>query len=118
EACTVPMDVWNKTGKDLPPFLQRLHPDHKERVREIFWNGIRSGDGWTFEAPFLHSADGKYHWHIDRAVPLRDADGKVIRFVGSCADIDGLKQAEERSRKAFEEVAALKAQLEIENTYL
>lgn len=118
EACTVPMDVWNKTGKDLPPFLQRLHPDHKERVREIFWNGIRSGDGWTFEAPFLHSADGKYHWHIDRAVPLRDADGKVIRFVGSCADIDDLKQAEERSRKAFEEVAALKAQLEIENTYL
>src|SRR5690606_31527575 len=34
------------------------------------------------------------------------------------ADIDDLKQAEERSRKAFEEVAALKAQLEIENTYL
>lgn len=118
ESCTVPIEIWNTTGTDLPPFLQRLHPEHKERVRKIFWEGIRSGNGWTFEAPFLHSDDGEYHWHIDRAVPLRDAEGEVIRFVGSCADIDDLKQAEERSRKAYEEVAALKAQLEIENTYL
>lgn len=118
ESCTIPIEIWNKTGSELPPFLQRLHPDHKNRVRKIFWEGIRSGNGWTFEAPFLHSQDGEYHWHIDRAVPLRDADGNVIRFVGSCADIDDLKKAEEESRRAFEEVAELKARLEIENTYL
>lgn len=118
EYCTAPLEAWNKSGTDLPPFLSLLHPDHKERVRKIFWEGITSGKGWTFEAPFLHASDRKYHWHIDRAVPLRDDVGKVVRFVGSCADIDELKQAQERSRQAYEELAALKAQLEIENTYL
>jgi transcriptional regulator with GAF, ATPase, and Fis domain len=117
EACLAPLAVWNKGGSDLPPFLTGLHPDHKESVRKIFWDGIRSGRGWTFEAPFLHSSDGKYHWHLDRAVPLRDKQGKVVRFVGTCADIDELKQAERKNMKAYQEIAALKARLERENTY-
>src|SRR6201984_1367724 len=78
------------TLSDLPPLLSCLRPDHKERVSQIFWDGVRSGRGWTFEAPFLH-ADGSYHWHFDRAVPVRDAQGKVLRFVGSSSDIQELR---------------------------
>ena len=88
--CTAPLKAWRKTPGDLPPFLSVLHPDHKERVSHIFWDGVRSGGGWTFEAPFRH-ADGSYHWHFDRAVPVRDAQGKVLRFVGSSSDIQELK---------------------------
>jgi PAS domain S-box-containing protein len=90
ECCTAPPETWRRTPSDLPPFLAGLHPDYKERVSHIFWDGIRSGAGWTFEAPLLH-ADGSYHWHLDRAVPVQDAGGKVIRFVGSSADIEELK---------------------------
>jgi PAS domain S-box-containing protein len=89
--CTAPLEAW-RTPSGLPPFLSVLHPDHKERVSNIFWNGVRSGRGWTFEAPFLH-ADGSYHWHFDRAVPVRDAQGKVLRFVGCSADIHELRSA-------------------------
>src|SRR4029077_9864343 len=81
---------WRKNPGDLPPFLSVLHPDHQERVSRIFWDGVRSGGGWTFEAPFLH-ADGSYHWRFDRAVPVRDAQGKVLRFVGSSSDIQELR---------------------------
>jgi len=88
--CTAPLKAWRKTPGDLPPFLSVLHPDHKEHVSHIFWDGVRSGGGWTFEAPFRH-ADGSYHWHFDRAVPVRDAQGKVLRFVGSSSDIQELK---------------------------
>src|SRR4029077_9767381 len=88
--CTAPLETWRKNPGDLPPFLSVLHPDHKEPVSRIFWDGIRSGGGWTFEAPFLH-ADGSYHWHFDRAVPVRDAQGKVLRFVGSSSDIQELR---------------------------
>ncbi len=102
DECTVPFDLWNKSGSDLPPFLSRLHPEHKERVRKIFWDGIRSGEGWAFEAPFLHASDGKYHWHLDRAVAVRDEQGAVVRFVGTCADVDELKRAEERHRILLE----------------
>jgi PAS domain-containing protein len=88
--CTAPLKTWRKNPGDLPPFLSVLHPDHKERVSHIFWDGVRSGRGWTFEAPFLH-ADDSYHWHFDRAVPVRDAQGKVLRFVGSSSDIQELR---------------------------
>jgi PAS domain-containing protein len=90
--CTAPLETLRKDRGDLPPFLSVLHPDHKERVSHMFWDGVRSGGGWTFEAPFLH-ADGSYHWHFDRAVPARDAQGKVLRFVGSSSDIHELRSA-------------------------
>jgi PAS domain S-box-containing protein len=90
--CTAPLETWRKNPGDLPPVLSVLHPDHKERVSHIFWDGVRSGGGWTFEAPFLH-ADGSYRWHFDRAVPVRDAQGKVLRFVGSSSDIQELRSA-------------------------
>ena len=106
ETCTAPRAAWNKSGSDLPPFLAPLHPDHKERVRAIFWNGIRSGQGWAFEAPFRH-IDGRYHWHQDRAVPVYGTGGDLLRFVGTCADIDELKQAEEKNKALLEISGAL-----------
>ena len=93
--CTAPLKTWRT---DLPaifrPFFPLLHPDHKERVSHIFWDGVRSGGGWTFEAPFRY-ADGSYRWHFDRAVPVRDARGKVLRFVGSSSDIQELRSERE-----------------------
>lgn len=107
EACTAPYTVWNRGGSDLPPFLAGLHPDHKERVGKIFWNGIRSAQGWMFEAPYFHQSDGRYHWHMDRAVPVYGTQGELLRFVGTCADIDELKQAEEKNKALLEVSNAL-----------
>jgi len=102
EDCCVPPEKWNKGGSDLPPFLANLHPDHKERIRKLFWQGVRNGLGWTFEAPFLHASDNKYHWHIDRAEPIRDKENNIIRFVGTCADIDELKRSENKHKALLE----------------
>jgi formate hydrogenlyase transcriptional activator len=105
--CTAPPHSWNEDGSSLPPFLASLHPDHKERIRKLFWDGIRSGRGWTFEAPFLHVNDGRYHWHLDRAIPVTDRDGNIARFVGTCADIDELKQAEAKKLALLEIINAI-----------
>ncbi len=105
--CTAPPHSWNEDGSSLPPFLASLHPDHKERIRKLFWDGIRSGRGWTFEAPFFHVNDGRYHWHLDRAVPVSDRDGNIVRFVGTCADIDELKQAEAKKLALLEIINAI-----------
>jgi formate hydrogenlyase transcriptional activator len=107
ETCLASPDAWNQTGSDLPPFFGPLHPDHQERIRKLFWDGIRSGRGWMFEAPFFHCADEKYHWHLDRAVPVHDDHGNLVRFVGTCADIDDLKQAEEKNKALLEISSAI-----------
>jgi len=111
ESCVAPLEVWNESGNELPPFLAGLHPDHKERAAKIFWNGIRSGEGWVFEAPYYHSTDGLYHWHMHRAVPLRDKQGKIVRFVGTCSDIEELKQVEGKNKTLLEISNAMVANL-------
>src|SRR5262245_15005942 len=45
-------------------------------------------------------ADGSYRLHQTRRVPVRDADGKVIRWYGIGHDIEDLKRAEEKLRRS------------------
>jgi PAS domain S-box-containing protein len=85
---------WNKTGNDLPPLFSCLPPPEHERGARFFWNGIRTGEGWSFETQHRHASDGTYHWYLDRAVPLRDSQGKIVRFIGTCTDIESLKRAQ------------------------
>jgi PAS domain S-box-containing protein len=47
--------------------------------------------------PFEHEmrfrrADGQYRWHLCRGVPLRDVDGKILKWYGILFDIDELKK--------------------------
>ncbi|MGE3542023.1 MAG: PAS domain-containing protein [Candidatus Tectimicrobiota bacterium] len=42
----------------------------------------------------LRAADGTYRWFLVRALPLRDGQGTITRWVGSCTDIEDLVQAE------------------------
>jgi PAS domain S-box-containing protein len=103
--CMAPPEVWKQSPRDLPPFLSGVHPDHQGRAANIFWDGVESGRGWAYEVPIRH-ADGTYHWHLRRAVPLHDSQGNLVRFVGTCADIQDLKVAQERL-EAAEELARL-----------
>ena len=42
----------------------------------------------------LRRADGVYRWWLIRGVPLRDESGEILKWFGTCTDIDDLKQAE------------------------
>ncbi len=42
----------------------------------------------------IHGNDGKYHWHLVRAQPVRDEGGNIINWYGVHTDIDALKEAE------------------------
>ncbi len=100
--CTAPPEVWKKSPRDLPPFLSGVHPDHRDRAANLFWDGVESGRGWAYEVPIRH-ADGAYHWHVGRAVPLHDSKGNLVRFVGTFADIQDIKVAQERLETAEEQ---------------
>jgi PAS domain S-box-containing protein len=106
EHCTASAESWKRLPGDLPPFLSGLHPDHRERAADIFWGGIRTGIGWVLEVPLLH-ADGRYHWHIDRAVPDQDSKGNIIRFIGSSVDIEDLRLARESLQGSEQRLLAI-----------
>lgn len=76
-------------------WMATMHSDDAEAAGKIFWEGIRSGSGFTMETRFLRARDQTYRWHLSRAVALRDPAGNVIRFVGTSTDIEDLKTTQE-----------------------
>jgi len=76
-------------------WMNAVHPDDRDRVIRTFWEGVSTGRGFVFENRALSADDGTYRWHLQQAVPLHDAQGKVIKFVGTTTDIDAQKRTEE-----------------------
>ncbi len=79
-------------------WMAAVHPDDREQASRAFWDGIRSGQGFAIETRSLRAGDGTYRWHLNQAVALRDAEGKVLKFVGTTTDIDDQKRAQEALR--------------------
>jgi PAS domain S-box-containing protein len=83
-------------------WMSAIHPEDREGASRSFWDGIRSGQGFTMETRFRGERDGTYRWHLNRAVGLRDAEGRILKFVGTSTDIEDLKQSQENLQKAEE----------------
>ena len=79
-------------------WMDAVHPDDREAASRACSDGVRSGQGFAFETRSRRAHDGTYRWHLQQAVPLRDAEGKVLKFVGATTDIDDQKRAQEEVR--------------------
>ncbi len=75
------------------------HPDHVQRVTEHFKQAIESGELWEDTFP-LRGKDGRYRWFLSRALPIRDAEGRVLRWFGTNTDITGQLDTERELRRA------------------
>ena len=74
-----------------------IHPGDRERVLEN-WRGALVQELPLEDEMRLRRGDGEYRWFLVRTVPLRDAQGNIIRWYGSSMDIDDRKQAETQWR--------------------
>jgi PAS domain S-box-containing protein len=72
-----------------------LHPVDRRRAAERWRQATNSGEVYEIEYR-LRRVDGTYHWMLGRALPLRDDAANIIRWFGTCTDIDELKKAEAR----------------------
>src|SRR5580700_11000042 len=88
-------------------WMTAVHREDREAAARAFWDGVRSGQGFAFQTRSLRAKDGTYRWHLQQALVLRDAEGKVLRFVGTTTDIDDQKRAEEKIRQSEKEARQL-----------
>jgi len=66
------------------------------------WNeSIRTGKEYEQESRFLRK-DGTYLWHLTRAVPLKDDQGKIILWIGAKTEIHEQRKEKEELEKAVE----------------
>jgi len=74
------------------------HPDHVERVAAKIRRSFEAGEPWEDTFP-LKGADGNYRWFLSRAIPERDAAGRVVRWFGTNTDITAQRETEQELRK-------------------
>ena len=80
-------------------FRGRLfHPDDLERFRDERQQALSRGEPFEVELR-ARRKDGQYRWFLVRYNPLRDDEGRIIRWYATGIDIDDRKQAEERVQK-------------------
>jgi PAS domain S-box-containing protein len=79
-----------------------FHPDDRERAREMWQHSLTTGEPYEIEYRLKHHT-GSYRWTLGLALPIRDADGNIVRWFGTCTDIHQTKiAAEERELVAQE----------------
>ena len=83
-----------------------VHPDDVSAMRAAVADPIERGVAHEAEYRFLHHT-GEYRWVVSRAVPLRDASGTLVKWVGSTFDVHDQKLAEDRLRKSERRYRAL-----------
>ncbi|MGC1646850.1 MAG: PAS domain-containing protein [Candidatus Sulfotelmatobacter sp.] len=78
-------------------WMEYLHRDDKERSLAHWMRCVESGEGYESEYR-LRGADGQYRWFRARAVPLRDREGRIVKWYGTCSDIHDSKLLEQSIR--------------------
>jgi PAS domain S-box-containing protein len=79
-------------GLDGSGWVDLLHPDDIETAVARWTAAIDVGE--IYQAEFrIRRGDGAYRWHLARAVPVRSAEGRIVRWIGANTDIDDQKRA-------------------------
>ncbi len=69
-----------------------IHPDDTDRVLSVWRRAVESGNLYDVEYR-IRRADGAYREFLVRGVPVRNQDGMVAEWIGTCTDITDRKAA-------------------------
>ncbi len=80
-----------------------FHPEDRQAAWDAWNQAVATGETYRIESR-LRGADGSYRWFLMRGVPLRDEAGKIVKWFGTCTDIDDIKRAAAEIRKLNREL--------------
>ncbi len=81
-----------------------LHPEDRQTCVERWTEAYRTGKPYDVEVRLKRASDGIYRWHLGRALPVRDASGSIVKWFGTCTDIDDQRRAQEALRETQQEL--------------
>jgi PAS domain S-box-containing protein len=138
-ADTVPQMVWTSLADGYIDYVNRgwteytgqsieeasdtgwsaaLHADDYQKTLLTWQNALDTGNHYEVVYRLRRGNDGAYRWHIGRALPLHDEQGKIVKWFGTCTDIDDQKRAEESIRLLSEASKILSTSLEAGEAHL
>jgi len=90
-----------------------LHPDDLEECLKRWSRAVETGESYETEYRFKRASDGAYRWHLGRATPALDEDGRITKWYGACTDIEEQKRTEQALQDNQRQVQKLNAELEL-----
>jgi len=72
-----------------------FHPDDRERAWTVWRRSLETGEPYEIEYRLRHRS-GEYRWTLGRAMPVRGSDGRIVRWIGTCTDINDAKRQTEQ----------------------
>lgn len=81
-----------------------FHPEDQERAWSVWRKSLETGEPYEIEYR-LRDAHGEYRWTLGRALPIRDADGKIMRWFGTCTDIHDHKMIQVQREMIAQELS-------------
>lgn len=81
-----------------------FHPEDQERAWSRWRHSLATGDPYEIEYRLKHHS-GVYRWTLGRAMPIFDENGRILRWFGTCTDIDELKKLEQGRELVSQELS-------------
>jgi PAS domain S-box-containing protein len=78
-------------------WFDHVHGDDVDRAKTGWMQSVQSKGSYESEYR-LRSKDGSYRWFRSRAVPIRDPEGRIVKWYGTCSDIHDSKLLEQSFR--------------------
>ncbi len=92
-------DYFNKqmvefTGQPDDQSGSAFHPEDWKKASTLWQRSLKTGEIYELEHRLCRH-DGEYRWMISRALPVRDGEGKILRWFGTAVDIHDIYEASE-----------------------
>jgi PAS domain S-box-containing protein len=99
------LDYFGTRSFDDTTWRERLHRHDYDIVMQCWQRSVSTGEPYEVSMR-LRAADGEYRWFLTRGIPIRDASGTIIQWLGTTMDVDDARKRLGR-HKAQTEIADL-----------
>ncbi|HEV7589061.1 MAG TPA: PAS domain-containing protein [Longimicrobium sp.] len=95
------LDYFGKTLDELKEWASTdaVHPDDLPGTTAVWRRSLESGQPYDIEIR-QRGADGRYRWFHVQGLPVRDAEGHILRWCVLQTDVDERKHAEDALRES------------------
>ncbi|MGZ8536763.1 MAG: PAS domain-containing protein, partial [Flavisolibacter sp.] len=106
------LDYYNKQWYEYTGFpisfgdqswIPILHPEDVKKCVDTWYDSVHSGKPYEIEYRFKDRINGGYKWFLGRAVPVRNAEGRIVKWFGTCTDIHERKSMSENLESLVKE---------------
>ncbi|MBO0795443.1 MAG: PAS domain S-box protein [Ktedonobacteraceae bacterium] len=125
---TIPQFVWVASSDGYPEYFNQqfyaylnasyeqitgerwanfVHPDDRQKALDTWHSAIQTGQSYDIEFRMREDQTGEYRWFLVRGTPLVNQQGRILRWFGTCTDIDEKKRTEEALRESEARFRAL-----------